>query len=693
MMSTSLSIHFLPLLPMPYFIAAIIVGLAFLTLALFKYRRGAVLRGITIALFLLFLANPSLVEEQREAVPDTAIIVLDQSPSQDFGDRKARTEQALKALEEKLGGRSDLNLKIVRAPDLSQGIPNKTTLFDALDRALADVPLKRRAGIIFLSDGQIHDVPLNKADFAKYGPVHLLMSGDKNEKDRRIVIKNAPPYGLVGKTVQISYSIEQSTGGQDPVTVTLKNYDGTEDSFEIMPGTEQTFDLPIEHAGQNVFELSVAAMDGELTQANNRVALLVNGVRDRMKVLLVSGKPHAGARLWRDLLTSDPGVDLVHFTILREPEKLDATPQDEMSLIAFPFRELFEVKLYDFDLIIFDQYQLNHIMPDAYFENIARYVQEGGALLEADGPSYASEESVYQTALQKILPGTPTGAVLQKPFLPHLTEDGARHPVTRSLVWKGKTDDGKPAWGQWMRQVGIHVQHGDVLMNGADDSPLLVLERVGKGRVAQLASDHIWMWARGYEGGGPYAELLRRVVHWLMKEPELDEKALSVTVEGDEIIVRNQNFKAENNTVLMTRPDATQETLTLKETPTGYEVREKATQLGIYSFEDADGVRRFAMIGDLNPPELTDVLTTSKVLGPLLQESKGGALWLSDTPSPEVRFLGESRSYAGRQWIGLRQNNDYTVTGLKNRALLPAWVAAALLLGFAVLAWWREGKS
>ena len=98
----------------------------------------------------------------------------------------------------------------------------------------------------------------------------------------------------------------------------------------------------------------------------------INGVRDRLRVLLVSGEPHAGERTWRNLLKSDASVDLVHFTILRPPEKQDGVPVDELSLIAFPTRELFIEKIEDFDLIIFDRYRRRGILPSLYLENIAQ---------------------------------------------------------------------------------------------------------------------------------------------------------------------------------------------------------------------------------------------------------------------------------------------------------------------------------
>ncbi len=693
------SLHFDPLLPEIWIITLAICAGGLITLSALRQKHRVIWRFLAFCAFLVALMNPALLKEERQPVKDVAAIVVDKSDSQNTENRKTQTQNTLAYLKKILEGRDNLDLRIVDAP--GDNIPHEETkVFQALDQALADVPEQRRAGVIMITDGQVHDVPQNPEQFSAYGPVHALITGRKNEKDRRIVITQGPAYGIVGQKVTMKYIVEDSNAPKDEIVAVTFSRDSDENKdVRFVPvNEEQSEELPITHGAQNIFELSVAEVPDEITTSNNHTALIVNGVRDRLRVLLISGQPHAGGRTWRDLLTSDPSVDLVHFTILREPEKLDNTPQNELSLIAFPFQELFEVKLYDFDLIIFDRYRLNRILPLHYFQNIARYVEEGGALLEASGPSFAGNHSVYYTALMNVLPATPTGDVTRKPFFPTLTKEGKHHPVTETLLSYNKDLPENLRWGPWLRQVALTPERGEVVMRGADNEPLLILDHVKKGRVAQLASDHLWLWARGFQGGGPYTELLRRTAHWLMKEPELDEDALEVQTEEYNIHLRTRNAPEEQSisqTVTMTLPDGAQQTVPLKpeDDEEWLEGDIKAQNAGIYSFESKTGQKRFAIIGSLNPPEQKDTKATEDKLRPIVKKSGGDLIWLEDTPHPGIRFLsGARQNFSGRGWLALRQNHDYAVTGFKKTPLCPPWAYALALLGLCVFAWWREGK-
>ncbi|NCC21723.1 MAG: hypothetical protein EOM26_04575 [Alphaproteobacteria bacterium] len=676
------TLHFLPLVPYPVLAVLTAIGLVLVLAAFFRLRRGAIPRGFALTVLLLALLNPSVLTEEREPVSDIATIVVDDSASQTFGRRSERTEQALSHLKSELSGRDGLELRIAHAPADKDGEAG-TALFAALDEALADVPSSRRAGAIMLTDGQIHDVPGNEAP--DYGPVHGLLTGRRDDMDRRIVVTQAPAYGIVGKNVTVRYRVSDSNTGKDSAGIILRPGTGKPLMRVVPTGEEQTMELPVGNPGQNVFELETGLLPGEITDANNSATIVVNGVRDRLKVLLVSGLPYIGERTWRNILTSDPGVDLIHFTILREPQKLDATPQNELALIPFPFQELFEVKLGEFDLIIFDRYTVNQILPLHYFNNISRYVQDGGALLVASGPEYIGPESIYKTALKSVLPAAPTGEVIERAYRPKLTGIGKRHPVTESL--SGESD-----WGEWIRILPSTVSGGDILMEGLDDQPLLVLSRSGEGRVAQLATDQVWLWSRGVDGGGPYAELIRRLAHWLMKEPELDENALDVRADGFRISLRRRQIGEDQPPVVMERPNGSLEPIKMTGRGDGWaSATVNAESPGVYAFENGD-LRHLVVVGGINPKELAAVVSTGEKLAPLADRTGGRILWLEDQPRPDIRMIPESEQYGGRNWIALRRNNDFTVTGVSDRAILPTWLSALAILAALAFAWWREGR-
>lgn len=695
--SLSTTLHFTPILEPHYLWAIAIFGGLLLALSVFYYRRGIIMRSLTFAAFMIALLSPSILKEERDYVKDVAVIVVDQSTSQKIEKREERTDIALKSITKQINDMNMFDLRVIHAP-MDSTLTSRTDLFDVLDQNLSDVPQRRRAGVIFLTDGQIHDVPQNEDTFNIYGPVHNLLSGHRHEKDRQIIVTHAPAYGLVGKNVTIKYRVEDTKNIKQPyASVTLTQHDGIQRTFNVPVNQEQEITLPLEHPSQNIFSLEVEGVKDEITLANNKSAIIINGVRDRLKVLLVSGIPHAGERTWRGLLTSDPGVDLVHFTILREPKKFDYTPKNEMSLIAFPFKELFEVKLYDFDLIIFDRYRVNQILPRHYFDNIARYVREGGAFLEASGPAFATRRSIGNTAIGDILPGKATGRILEEPFTPQVTELGHAHPVTKSLVWNNTmSEQGKtPPWGPWMRTVIVDPNRGDTLMTSKNDWPLLLLDRVGKGRVAQISSDNIWLWSRGYKGGGPHAELLRRIVHWLMKEPELDERALDIIIRKHDITVRKRNqMKVSEESIAVTLPNGEHITANLIDNGQGFlEYKHHAEQLGIYAFEDVNGARKFAIIGDLNPPELRGVKTTPEKLSSLVAASHGTTIWLNKTPTPKVSVSKNAHRFGGSNWLSLKRNNDHTVTSVKDIPILPEWIILVSLLAALLLLWRREGQS
>jgi len=686
------NLEFAPYFPWAWLAVLAAIGAALIGYGIVGRARGLAWRSLAVVALLAALANPVLVEEERKPIDDVAAVVVDVSPSQSVRDRTKQAEEALGALREKLAAMPGLEVRVVRAGapgTAAGGMPTDgTLLFDSLAHALADVPRKRMAATFMITDGQVHDVPAADKGQPFAGPLHVLLTGEPGERDRRITVVNAPRFGLVGKDVEVRLKVEDPGAEGQPVKLTGSKDGGAPVETTTQVGRETAVRVNLDHAGSNIFEFAVEPAKGELTEANNRTVVTISGVRERLRVLLVSGEPHPGERVWRNFLKADPSVDLVHFTILRPPEKQDATPVRELSLIAFPIRELFEVKLDEFDLIIFDRYRRRGVLPSIYLQNIAQYVERGGAVLEAAGPAFATALSLYQTPLGPSLPAAPTGKVFEERLRAHLSKDGFRHPITADLPG---ADDPEHHWGRWYRQIDARAEHGTVLMEGVQDKPLMVVDRVGKGRVAQILSDHIWLWAREYDGGGPYSEMLRRLAHWLMKEPELEEDRIEAHLEGNRLVIVRHSVEEDSSPVEVTAPSGEKQTVTLAD-GIGGRARGTAsvTETGLYRITDAKHTA-LAAVGTLNPLEYADMRATPAKLQPLVDATGGGVQWLSEG-FPELRRVHAGRRTAGRGWLGVAENREFTVTGVREVPLLPGLALLLVGLGALMLAWRREGR-
>ncbi|MGE5540253.1 MAG: hypothetical protein ACM30I_16675 [Gemmatimonas sp.] len=687
------SIVFDPYLPLWANVAIGALAAAAILVALFVGARGAIVRALALAALFGAIMNPTLRDEEREPLPSVALVVKDDSPSQAVGERRAQAEQARQQITDSLRKLPGIEVREVTAHPNGSDAGDGTHLFSAASEALADVPPAQVAGVVMITDGEVHDAPKDAKNLTYAGPLHVLLTGSRNERDRRLVVDRAPGYGIVGQdatfTVRIEDQPEALTRGAIRVDVTVDGEPLAPQTATL--GQPLSITVPIRHGGANVVEIATDVVPGEITPINNRAAVVIEGVRDRLKVLLVSGLPHNGERVWRNLLKADPSVDLVHFTILRPPEKQDGTPVRELSLIAFPTRELFEEKLDTFDLVIFDRYHRRGILPTAYLDNVVRYVQNGGAVLEAGGPGLASPNGLYNTPLKAVLPLVPTGQMIDRPFKPHVTEIGRRHPVTMGLPGSQGGPDDEPSWSRWFRQADASARGGQVVMEGAGGKPLLVLDRVGQGRVAELSSDQIWLWARGYEGGGPQAELLRRVAHWLMKEPTLEEEDLRAVAQGSNVTVTRVSLSNDPVEVAVRTPSGQDRSLTLEPAGDGpAQATLAADEPGVWRFDDGTH-KAVAVVGAELQKELADVRATESILTPLVR-AKGGAVdWIADG-IPEARLARVGQTAAGRGWIGFAGGVDYVVKGVREIPLMPAFLALLAVLAALAAAWARESR-
>ena len=682
-----LSIGWIIALGILMFIAALAAGIGRL--------RSYFLRLLAGLFIVLALVNPQTVIEDREPLQDAVLVIKDESESMQLGGREDASNKAYTSLLEQLKADPTLevNTAIIR-PD-SDG----TRLTSSLIDGLGNMPANRLAGVIAITDGQIHDLPANPEGLLPEGvPFHSVIIGEENARDRRISAIVAPRYGLVGEQAEFELRVDDPGHNGERAQIEIKLNGVTKARFPATIGNRISIPIEIERRGSNTVELTVKPVDGELTLNNNVFVAEISGIRDRMRVLLVTGEPHNGGRSWRNLLKSDPAVDLVQFTILTNPRvKNTNARQSELSLIAFPTRQLFEEKLTEFDLIIFDHFKRRFqpsrsgrstpILSPYYLQNVSQYVEDGGALLVATGPAFAADESIYRSPLAAVLPSRPTGETTNEAFKPELNAKGRRHPITASF--SGKDDK---TWGKWFRIIDNKPISGNVLMEGPDAAPLLVIDKIGKGRVAMLMSDQAWLWSKGFDGGGPYSEMFRRTAHWLMGEPDLDAEKLTATAENGLLAIERRTLEDRNPKVTVKKPDGTSERVTLSKTADGiYRGSVKSAGQGAYRLESGD-VSTITAIGTLNPKEYAQLQPTTDILSSLSSNTGGSqhTIGLSGK-SPEIRRVKAGRKLSNSNALSLVAHEDYTVRASKRSPLAPGWLFFILALLCLMGAWRREG--
>ena len=676
------SLNFYPLIHINFLTALIILSLIVIFIGFKLKAPGNIFKAMLLFLIILSISNPTIISENRENIPDTVAVILDLSPSQDINDRKEIAQKTYNNIKDELEkiNNLDIRLKTINGQRGSK-------IFEPLNSMVGDVPEERLAGAIIITDGQISDAPTLVNNFNFKAPINVLLTGNKEEKDRRLIIESSPRFGIVGEEVNIDIKVEDISASSPNALVSINMNDEIEQSRSIPIGEIVTITMPLERAGITSLNIEVEPGKEELTLQNNKAVVEINAIRERLKVMLVSGEPNMGLRSWRNLLNSDPSVDLVHFTILRPPNKQDLTPVGELSLIPFPSRELFQANLNDFDLIIFDQYHLRGILPQFYLKNVVEYVVNGGALLDASGPAYAGPYSLSLSPLQNILPSEPTGDVVVQEFIPTMTDYGERHPVTANLK-----DNTSNNWGPWYRMVeGITIA-GDVLLEGPEARPLLILDRVGKGRVAQILSDQSWVWTKPGSNKGPQADLLRRLVHWLMKEPELEENELSARIDNDTILITRNSLILDNKPIISISPDNTKKEIILEDIGKGKQIGKiLSPQEGTWKFSSGNS-KISLIVGNSNSSEYLDVRTTDNLVGPIVEFTSGSISWVNNENLPKIRYLQKNKLAENSNYIKLVKNEKYFVKSLQQSTLTPWYLALMLSLILLFLSWYRETK-
>lgn len=664
----------------------IIIALIFIIYSFMNKYSGSSFRSLTLLFLLFLMLNPSIMKKDIKPIKDIVLVVNDLSDSQLVLKKDIESNNAVKIINSKLKKIENLEVRnIVVNTDLDINNNEGTNILTAINDNLSDVQSKLISAIIVVTDGQIHDTASFKNSYLNV-PIHFILTGNENELDRRLVIDEVPKYGIIGKEININLKVEDlGFNGEAMVEISIDN----EKSFKRSVRTNENIPIkfPLEHAGETTLEIKVEKGPHELIEENNLKTIKINGIHDRLRVMLISGEPNMGLRSWRNLLNSDPAIELIHFTILRPPNKRDLTPVRELSLIPFPSRELFAANLDEFDLIIFDQYSLRGILPPKYLNNIVNYVYNGGALLDASGPSYASQFSLSNSPLKSILPTIPTGKIVNEPFTPLISSSGTKHPVTSELNEYLSTN----SWGDWYRYIDTIQIAGETLLETKNKNPLLILNKIGEGRVAQLLSDHSWLWVKSVNQLGPQSKLLRRTIHWLLKEPELDEDAFLTSISENKINIVKNSLTQNSVEANILKPDGKTERITLKDSIPGKLTGSiNINYNGKYEIT-LDGNKKTIFIGSINNLEMEDVRSTIIPLEPIASKSNGSIFWIKDG-IPEIIGVSKLLKKPGKKLIGIESKNNTIIEDIKKSNLLNWYTSMLILISLIFLSWYRESK-
>lgn len=580
------NITFEPILPIILILILLVILLFITFFTIFNRIQGGIYRILIFVIFFFLLIQPSLKIEKRKLENSILTFVIDDSLSQQVSGRSKNIDTIYKNMLRQINNKyNQFDILEIRINDKKitkrfgniNGILSNTLsieekkseskystrLLKIFYEEINKYPTKKISTAFFLTDGQIHDLKessiVDKIDI----PIYYILPNVKNLNDQKLEVTYAPDYAYVGESVKIKVVANDYTENKKGY-LKLDIFDPEQNLKEINleKNVEETINFKINKIGENIFYLRIKPNSDDLSNSNNFKIVKINAIRKRLRVLLVSGEPYMGTRVWRNFLKSDPTVELVHMTVLRPPEKNDNTKISELSLIPFPVKELFEEKLKNFNLIIFDNFRGRNILTPLYYENLIGFVEKGGAILEITGPSYNSRNSLFRTQVGKILPGAPTGKSLRGEFKPELTELGKKHPITKSIFKNLKN------YGSWyeMNDVLIDNKETSVLLKGLKDKPLLSIKKIDKGRISQIYSHNIWIWKNNILNPGPYRELIKNLAHWLMKEPELEEDELKVSIKGKKVFIKKTIFKEndiKNSSVFIYGPQNNKEKLIL----------------------------------------------------------------------------------------------------------------------------------
>jgi len=666
----------------------IIIYLIFFFSQRFFSNKNNFSRIFILILLIILILNPSINKDKKEYYKDIVLLVSDKSLSISETNKTEEVLNIKKKIINKIQNFSDIEIRNIEISNKNFPIEKNdqgTFIIRQIKQEINSLNKKRIAGIIVITDGQIFDKPKIESALSKI-PLHFIIAGSKNEKDRVIITEGIPNYAIIGEKIKFSLKIDSWI--DDNKIATDVFLDGKNIFNEnLIPNKFHEIEVPIYHSGKNILEIRISQSQNELTFFNNKKIREINGIHDKLRVMLISGEPNMGLRSWRNILNSDPSIELIHFTILRPPSKRDFTPVKELSLIPFPTQELFAADISKFSLIIFDQYSLQGVLPEKYMNNITEFVLKGGALLDIAGSNHTSQNNIINSPIKKILPSKSEGKNFVEAFTPKLTEIGKRHPITNNLDQNYEVN----RWGEWYRHIKTKKIFGKTLLEN-DNYPIMIVGTIGKGRVAQILSDQSWIWIKSNQNKGPLISLLRNTIHWLLKNPELEEDFFTFSKEKNLIKLRLNTLNDQDAAAKIYHPTGKVTNLLLKNNARGqltgsflYSERGKYKIIANYKekvfYPDSKDII-----------ELERVLSSDKKLKEFVKLNNNISLYWADEKIPEITKIYNNNNIFGKNWIGIIERKIRKDNLQLKQSLIPWYFLLPFIIILFLLVWYRENK-
>ncbi|MEL6341857.1 MAG: glutamine amidotransferase [Myxococcota bacterium] len=693
--------------------------------------------ALALVVLTVALCEPVWLEDSGRTEEGKVVVLIDRSASMDVREEGVSRSASVDGILSTVQGTVGTSVEVFSfSDDVQAGVPaaydGQGTNIGVALAAVADRYLGQDLrGIVLISDG-IDRGALRK-DLAEVGedvsaavaiapelpgPLTVYQVGSAERlHDEAITEVVTGGFAFLRTPFTLTARLRGTPG--DTLPVTLSREGRLVDTRDVTLGEdgsgEVNFQVTPTAVGRFAWELAIPVDPADAVPGNNTYPVVIRVVRDRTRVLQVSGSPSYDQKFLRLFLKEDPSVDLVSFFILRTREDFGAGwNADELSLIAFPYQRLFNEELETFDLVVLQNFNYAPYFEYeamALLENIASYVRDGGALVMTGGDRSFDLGRYGNTPISSILPvrlGVSNKMASEEPFQPQLTAAGRNHPITRIVLERdGDADawdtlpnmDGFNFTGGLVPGSAVLLEHPTAREASGERVPILAVREVEEGRVMSLAVDASWRWSfsEAAEGRGNqvYLRFWKNALRWLVADPE-DRRVVVVpsrenVLMGSEVRltvkVRDAGYgpvegKTAKGVVVM--PDGTEAPFEVISGPTG----EAATtftptmqgahrvrvQTGAAAAERGETV--FAV--SARDPELLDIVPDGKFLSRL-----------AEAYGPQGRFFGPGDDGQPLLNDGAERNvPEKREVALASAPLISLWFGL-----FASLAWWVRRRA